>query len=341
MKKMEEIANELNLRSESHKIGSLQEIRRTIKGLVRLPTRHIFSAKSIQEDYAFHLGGRTELQFNVGWDNIENKQYLRHGVAFSLEPSQTLPSIEPLIPKVARFNEFIRTYPDELSDFRMWHESDDTRSSNYRVCEIPPDLVCPHVFIFLGRLGSAEQPNYDLILNDFDRLLALYRFVEGTDSFPLLNAEQAKFRFSPGCTVKQTSTVANLPERTLDVNLRHNDIQLLLYEYLVSKYGKNAVGTECDNGAGSRLDVVVKLEERFHIYEIKTSQSARACIREALSQLLEYSFWPGAQEAEQLIVIGEPPLDKDAGEYLSILRSRFALPLRYQQFDVSRQCLVE
>jgi len=249
MKEMEEIANELNLRSESHKIGSLQEIRREIKGLARRPTRHIFSAQSVQEDYAFHLGGRTELQFNVGWDNVGGKQYLRHGVAFSLEPSQTLLSIEPLIPKVARFNEFIRTYPDELPDFRMWHYADDTRSSNYRVCEIPPELVRPHVFIFIGRLGSAEQPNYDLILNDFDRLLALYRFVEGTDSFPLLNANQAKFQFSPGCTVKQSSAVASLPERTLDVNLRHNDIQLSLYGYLVGKYGKEAVGTECNNGA--------------------------------------------------------------------------------------------
>ena len=94
-------------------------------------------------------------------------------------------------------------------------------------------------------------------------------------------------------------------------------------------------------GRGSRLDVVVKLGERFHIYEIKTSQSARACMREALSQLLEYSFWPGVQEAEQLIIVGEPPLDKDAGEYLSILRSRFALPLYYQQFNVSKQCLVQ
>jgi len=110
---------------------------------------------------------------------------------------------------------------------------------------------------------------------------------------------------------------------------------------LAGKHGKEAVGTECNNGAGSRLDVVVKLQERFHIYEIKTSQSARACIREALSQLLEYSYWPGVQEAERLIIVGEPPLDKDAGEYLGTLRSRFALPLYYCQFDVSSKCLFE
>ena len=169
----------------------------------------------------------------------------------------------------------------------------------------------------------------------------LYRFVEGKDTFPLLNIERTKLQFTPGCSVKRSSAIANLSGQTFDVNLRHNVIQIALYGYLAGKYGKEAVGTECYHWAGSRLDVVVKLQERFRIYEIKTSQSARACIREALSQLLEYSYWSGAQEAEQLVVVGEPPLDKDAGEYLNTLRSRFALPLNYYQFDVSSQCLFE
>jgi hypothetical protein len=110
---------------------------------------------------------------------------------------------------------------------------------------------------------------------------------------------------------------------------------------LIGKYGNEAVAIECANGSGTQIDVVLKLGERFHYYEIKTSLSARGCIREALSQLLDYSFWPGVQEAERLIVVGEPNLDKDAGEYLSVLRNRFALPLYYQQFDLSNQCLVE
>lgn len=177
---MEEIASELNLRSKSYEIGSLQDIRKTLKGLSRLATSDIFSGQSIQKDYAFHLGGRSELQFNVGWENVGGKQFLRHGVAFSLEPSRTLPSIDTLIPKIARFNEFIRTYPDALSDFDMWHFTHDERSSNYPVRSIPPELVRPHTFLFVGRLGSAEQPDYDLILSDLDRLLPLYTFVEGT-----------------------------------------------------------------------------------------------------------------------------------------------------------------
>jgi len=61
------------------------------------------------------------------------------------------------------------------------------------------------------------------------------------------------------------------------------------------------------------------------------AMSARSCIREAISQLLEYAFWPGAQEAEKLIVVGEPSLDRDAEQYLATLRARFGLPLEYRQ----------
>ena len=335
------IADRLNHYSKSFNIGSLQQIRRKIKNLAHAPSSSIFTDQSIQENYAFHLGGRTELQFNIGLERIGGTQYLRHGVAFSLETSKTLPSIDPLVPKIALFNEFIRIYPDELSNFRMWHFVGDTRSSTYRVSEIPPEQVRSNVFIFIGQLGSAEKPDYDRILSDFDKLLALYYFVEGQETFPRLNTGKTAFKFSSDYLKKPSSAVASLPAKTLDLNLRHNVIQDSLRNYLINEYGEKSVGTEIINGNASRVDVVVKSGKGYHFYEIKTSQSARGCIREALSQLLEYSYWPGVQEAKKLIIVGEPELDKDAREYLTILRDRFLLPICYKQFNVSEQSLVE
>jgi len=336
-----EISQEINRRAETHAIGHLQEIRRELKGLSRLPTREIFSAQTIADDYAFHAGGRTELQFNIGLEVVDDVTHLRHGVAFSLEPSQTLPKITPLIPKIARFNEFLRMYPEEFSDLRMWHYARGTRSSNYVAAPILPELVQPKVFIFLGKLASAAEPNYDLILGDFDRLLPLYRYVEGNATFPSLAESRSEFRFIPGCSIKRSRTTATLTEREIDVQLRHNDLQLALYEYLAKKYGTEAVTTECGNGAGARLDAVVRANGGYRFYEIKTASSARACIREALAQLLEYSFWPGAQEAESMFIVGEPPLDPDADAFLRRLRKRFALPIHYQQFDLQAGRLAE
>lgn len=340
MSEMKKIAEELNRLSEAHPIGSLQQTRQELKGLARRAAKSIFTAQSIQDDYAFHLGGRTELQFNIGWETVDGVQRFRHGVAFSLEPSQTLPSIDPLLPKIVRFNEFVRTYPDELARFRMWHYANDFRSGSYGVGEIPSDLVKPHVFIFLGHLAPESVPGYELVLNDFDTLLSLYRFVEGAEEFPYIT-RRSGFSFSPGCSVKPSSTQASLPERTLDINLRHNAIQLALYEFLVKKHGAGSVGTEIPSGAGTRLDVVLNVSGKYHFYEIKTAQSARACVREALAQLLEYSYWPGTLEAERLVVVGEPEADEECRNFLSVLRSRFSLPVYYCQFKVNSGELVE
>jgi hypothetical protein len=336
-----QIAAELNLRAAAHPIGQLQEVRRQLRGLQHPPTRKIFSAQTTFELYAFHVGGRTELQFNIGLEVLEGGPYLRHGVAFSLELSQALPEIAPLVPKIARFNEFLRIYPDELSDLRMWYEDLGIRSTMYPPGPIPPELVRPRHFIFLGALASVDEPDYDLILGDFDRLFPLYRYVEGTATFPSLTDSRGAFRFVPGCSVKSSRTNAVLTGGKADVQLRHNDLQLALYEYLVGRHGGEAVGTELGNGAGARLDVVVRANGRYLFYEIKTALSARACIREALAQLLEYSFWPGAREADSLLIVGEPPLDSAADAFLRNLRDRFELPIHYQQFDLQARRLVE
>ncbi|MGH2403364.1 MAG: hypothetical protein ACRDGN_02765, partial [bacterium] len=67
--------------------------------------------RAIHPNYAFHVGGRTELQFNIGEEERDGQAVVRHGVAFSLELSQSLPSIEPLLPKIARFNDYVRERP--------------------------------------------------------------------------------------------------------------------------------------------------------------------------------------------------------------------------------------
>jgi hypothetical protein len=79
---------------------------------------------------------------------------------------------------------------------------------------------------------------------------------------------------------------------------------------------------------------VVRRGERFWFYEIKTSISARGCIREGLAQLLEYCLWPGGREAEKLVIVGEPPLDNTSERYIATLRERFSMPIEYCQFDL-------
>src|SRR2546426_10431872 len=93
------IAHELNSRASAYAIGALQEVRADLKKLGRQPGRDIFTSQTIADEWAFHHGGRSELQFNIGMENVSNVTKLRHGVAFSFETSRTLHSIDILIPK--------------------------------------------------------------------------------------------------------------------------------------------------------------------------------------------------------------------------------------------------
>jgi hypothetical protein len=137
----------------------------------------------------------------------------------------------------------------------------------------------------------------------------------------------------PGCTIKKSSTTATLTERSLDIALRHNDLQSGLYEFLTDVHGAAAVATEHRTSTGTRVDVAVHSDDGMVYYEIKTDLSARACVRAALAQLLEYSYWPGGREARELVVVGEPPIDDETKTFLGRLNEGFGLPIRYARFD--------
>jgi hypothetical protein len=340
-----EIVEKINALAGSHRIGSLQKLRQQLQNKSKLPSRKLLFTKQkfIDNGWTYHVGGRTELQFNVGLETLAGLKYLRHGVGFSFQRTKSLTDLTQMKPKVGRFNEFLRVNPDEFQSMRMWHWR---TGGGARLRSQPPDQrpapvlaerIEWGVFVFLGRLQRADSLDYEAILDDLDRLLPLYEFVESDDAavtFPALTTNATGFDFRPGCTTKRERTTATVAEQQLDVDLRHNQLQQALHGVLVSRFGEKAVGSELPSGNGGRVDAVVSCEGGYWFYEIKTALSARACIREALAQLLDYSFWPGGQEAARHVIVGEPELDGKAGKYLELLRQRFSLPIHYQQLKL-------
>ena len=55
---IEELANRLNEESHRYEIGQLQNLRKEIRNLKRMPCSQIFTSSTIKDDYAFHIGGR-------------------------------------------------------------------------------------------------------------------------------------------------------------------------------------------------------------------------------------------------------------------------------------------
>ena len=337
MTDIEKLVIELNQESQNHEIGKLQDIRKELKGLGKKPINFIFHPDSVSEDkkYVFHFGARTqdEIQFNIGMEEGENGTiFIRHGVAFSLQLSRTLTSIDGLIPKIKKFNEYVNHHSEDFASYRMWHwNSHSGRSEDSYPAPIPPELVTEGIFIFLGK--RVPKPDFDIktILSDFDHLLQLYEFVESKD----VNVKSVRgyppSKFTAGNNRKAASTTATKIEQILDVQLRHNIIQDKIFAQLVGKYGAKSVGTEQPNGIGGRIDVVVETKERLIYYEIKIGSCIRRCIREAIGQLLEYSYWPSTRLPSELVIVGEVPNTEEAKQYLSRIESLIGIELSYMQ----------
>ncbi|WMN61751.1 hypothetical protein NI389_18240 (plasmid) [Pseudoalteromonas xiamenensis] len=320
---LKQIANQINEKAKHYEVGKLQIIRKEICGLTKLPSSKLFDQRTVFEHWGWHYGGRRELQFNIG---IEG-DYLRFGVAFSLECSQSLPSIDVLIPQIARFNEYINEFSEKYADLRMWHYHLE-RGSDGMPSAIPNELVRKGVFIFLGGKQKLVSIDYSIVLETLDRLLPLYLFTQNVNAARLNTVNSKGFQFKAGCSDKRSNTVASVVEKQLDISLRHNDLQLKLYNELRQIYGDDNVGTEIKVNNGS-IDLVVKQGEDYWFYEIKTCSSAKACIRQALGQILEYSYWPNHEQAKKLVIVGEPVATIDEMNYIEFLRMEFNIPVEY------------
>jgi len=121
---------------------------------------------------------------------------------------------------------------------------------------------------------------------------------------------------------------------TVDKSLRHNIVQAALFKHLEGIHGRENTSGEQSTGIGTSVDVAILEGESYTYYELKTGLSAQSCIREAIGQLMEYSFWPGSRRADKLVVVGEPSYDAEAKAYVKKLRKEFSLPIEYQQFDM-------
>lgn len=145
------------------------------------------------------------------------------------------------------------------------------------------------------------------------------------------------FKFKMGNNEKSTKSNVSIGEQEFEKNLIHNQIQGEIYHILCKKYGKPNVGTENNLGTRGRIDIVVKIEEKYIFYEIKTSNNIRGCIREAIGQLLEYAHYNNEKNVAELVIISPNKLIDSAKKYLLILRQKYNIPITYQYFDLENK----
>jgi hypothetical protein len=144
------------------------------------------------------------------------------------------------------------------------------------------------------------------------------------------------FVFIKGHTPKKVGKVkVTAPTTDAEADLMHNAMQTKLYERLAAVHGTDCVGTENSSGSGTAIDLVVQTLGFRWFYEIKTADSVKACIRQAIPQLLEYAYWQcDATRAAKLIIVGPKPITPEGANYLQFLRETFNLQFYYEHCSV-------
>jgi len=321
------IANKLNELSKDYEIGKLQKTRKIIRGLKRVYTFDIFSSETIKERYAFHSGGRTELQYNIGFDFDGNgAEKLRYGLAFSLKESRSLPSISALKPQILNFNILLKNNPDIFSDYMMWEDFDHKITVPHLISS---ESVKTGNFIFLGKLTDSSDINYKEILSTFDAMLPIYEYVMTETDGGTLKETTKSFEFTK-TNPKPSKKHSYFREQiAVDVDARHYAVQEKLYKQLSETYGEKYVSKEHPIFGRNKIDIAVKNDTEYFFYEIKITSTARECIRQAMGQILEYGYYPGKKNADKLIIVGEHEPDQSTDQYLKFLGSSFGLSLEY------------
>lgn len=183
---IQELAEALNEKAvaEGFSIAALPELRKKFLHKKQLPAK-LFTYHTIfdeEHQYIFHHGGRDEMQFNVGGEEIDGKTFSRYALCFSLEASRSLPNpVKDLEHFKERFNHCFKTHPELFDGFKMWYYQNNERHGNFQPQKITGDWFQYGTFICIGNiirkpLTELNDANLSEILSGFDKLLPIYEF---------------------------------------------------------------------------------------------------------------------------------------------------------------------
>ena len=171
--------------------------------------------------------------------------------------------------------------------------------------------------------GDKSVPGYRYTFTDFRTL-------------PNAFADDKAFKMNETSARKTLKSRTKGTSRSFDfeITLLHNEISLSLEKHL-RKVG-HTVCTENETGFQTRIDIATDKGSERTFFEIKTSSNVKQCIRYAVGQLLEYSYFPDRSLATRLIVVGIGSPTQNDKTYIENIRNTLKLPLYYWQFNLEK-----
>lgn len=132
-----------------------------------------------------------------------------------------------------------------------------------------------------------------------------------------------------GTTIRNTQTHIRTVSRSYIVEQKHNKIQEALRKQLAEKYGEENVILEENN-----VDVKLIQPKYLGFYEVKSSSYASECIREALGQILLYSYHDQDEREKKIFVVGQYPANNQDYGYIDYIKEKLNLDFEYLNIEI-------
>ena len=145
-----------------------------------------------------------------------------------------------------------------------------------------------------------------------------------------INRPKSNIEFISGLRIPNNPTIRSGHNTPVSLKNIHNELVIKLFAKLSEKYGKENVGTEIRVG-DRRIDTVVKKDDCFDIYEVKSASTPLDCVLEASGQLLLYAYNDCSDKIGRMVIVGQSPVTEDVEKYLSKLREKHSLPMYYMK----------
>jgi hypothetical protein len=129
---------------------------------------------------------------------------------------------------------------------------------------------------------------------------------------------------------KNTDTKVRTIARSFIVTQKHNKLQEALKNKLIAQYGKEAVLLE-----ENYVDIKLLLSESINFYEVKSLPYASDCIREALGQILSYTFNDKDKRKKKIIIVGQYLPNNNETEFIEWLKDNLNIEFEYENIDLN------
>jgi hypothetical protein len=198
----------------------------------------------------------------------------------------------------------------------------------------PQDLVFNDPYVLIPSANKIyDQSRYSFNHFTHEHDIELLSF---TDDFEFNPKNENDLDDDEGLTSKTHLREA----RPVQIEYLHKAISKSLTRMLKKQYGVDNVSREHLAGYGSnKIDIIVKNNSKLIFFEIKTYNCLRTSTREAIGQLLEYSYYPDKLKAAELIVVTQKGCDDLTASYFKHLRKVLGLQLYYCSYDLETKKL--